>query len=509
MKSDKLLEIISEAKEQYILSALESRNRGKSHKQYSTSRIVLIAAVITLFLFLVGCGAYIIVRNLYWSEELQENLVSYNNSSDAGNVSKNWIIDEAAIELSAEPPLDGIVTITCNEWGHNAEGSLVVGNEYWIEKWNGSAYEEIPTQDRTPWIIPEQEIICGTKSSWSVNYFEKYGKLECGQYRIGMMISKGSHKGNVAQLGCYAKFNIQDPAYAPSLEAFIAALDDILNADAYHIIQINYDMPHFSPISAKRIELWKSGNNYANCGIYRDRETNEWQTEGTGHMVRNGIGYLINWPDHMVSAKPTEWRRIDYIEDFFFHWSTFFDSAYQNALDVAVSDNQLTIIAPTGVKLDRYYEMRMFFTNNGAICRMECAGIPDISYSEEERELWVTVEIVPTTSEEAKQKIQSIDVSAPASFSYQDDIQHIEQQGVSAITENFRNDTLQSDMNSEIAERLARSEVPAEFNTLRVFLDQSEGIWKVEFTYSADEKIYYAVYMNDVGVTQMIVTSRF
>ena len=513
MKSDRLLEIIGEAKEQYILSALDSRNgEKKSHKLYSFSRIVLIAAMIALLLFLVSCGAYgayIVVRNLYWSEELQKNLVSYNESSDAGNVSKNWIIDEAAIELSAEPPIDGNVTITCKEWGHNADGALMVGSEYWIEKWNGTTYEEIPTQDITPWIVPEQKVVCGTKSSWTVNYGEKYGKLGAGEYRIGMMFSKVSPEGDIAQLGCYAKFNIQDPAYAPSLEAFIAALNDILNADAYHIIQVNYDMPYFSPISAKRIDLWKSGNNYANCGIYRDRETNEWQTEGTGHMVRNGIGYLINWPDHTVSAKPTEWRRIDYIEDFFFHWSTFFDSAYQNALDVAVFDNQLNIIAPTGVKLDRYYEMRIFFTNGGEIYRMECAGIPDITYSEEERELWVTVEILPTTSEEAEQMIQGIDVSTPASFSYHDDIQRIEQQGAAIITDNFRNDTVQSDMSSETAERLARAEVPAEFNTLRVFLDQSEGIWKVEFTYSADEEFYYAVYMNDVGVTQMIVTSRF
>lgn len=74
MKSDKLLEIIGEAKETYVLSALDSRNGKKEvHPHYSLSRIVLIAAMIALLLFLVGCGAYIIVRNLYWSEELQED----------------------------------------------------------------------------------------------------------------------------------------------------------------------------------------------------------------------------------------------------------------------------------------------------------------------------------------------------------------------------------------------------------------------------------------------------
>ena len=109
MKSDKLLEIIGEAKETYVLSALDSRNGKKEvHPHYSLSRIVLIAAMIALLLFLVGCGAYIIVRNLYWSEELQEDLAAYNEISDLGIVSKNWIIDEAAIELSAEPPIDGL-----------------------------------------------------------------------------------------------------------------------------------------------------------------------------------------------------------------------------------------------------------------------------------------------------------------------------------------------------------------------------------------------------------------
>lgn len=147
MTAELLLEIIGDAREQYVVSALDSRNRkNKLNKHYSLGRITLIAALITLLLFLVGCGAYIIVRNLYWSEELQEDLTAYNDISDIGIVSKNWIIDEAAIELSAEPPIDGNVTITCKEWGHNAEGTLVVGSEYWIEKWNGASIQPLSSR---------------------------------------------------------------------------------------------------------------------------------------------------------------------------------------------------------------------------------------------------------------------------------------------------------------------------------------------------------------------------
>ena len=64
MKSEKLLEAIGEAREEYVLSALESRNgNGKTAKQPSLKRTWLIAAAIMLSLLLVGCTV-IYVLNL-------------------------------------------------------------------------------------------------------------------------------------------------------------------------------------------------------------------------------------------------------------------------------------------------------------------------------------------------------------------------------------------------------------------------------------------------------------
>lgn len=509
MTADTLLEIIGEARETYVLSALDSRNRKKrAHNQYSFGRIVLIAAMVALLLFLVGCGAYIIVRNLYWTEELQEDLLSYNEISNVGNVSKNWIIDESAVELSAQPPHDGNLEITCTEWSQKADGMLTVGNEYWIEKWNGTTYEEIPTLDRTPWIVPEQEIVCGTKSNWSVNYREKYGELGAGEYRIGMIFSKVSSDGEIAQLGCYAKFNIQVAAYIPDLESFVGALNDILDAEAYHIIYAKYNLPNFSPYSETKTDLWKSGNNYAKSMVGRDKNSNEWEIHGNGYMLQNGVGYGIEWPNELVSSNPTSWSKQGYVDESSFYWSVLFDSAYQNAIEVHSSDNQLNIIAPTGIHLDRFYEMRIFYTESGTITRMECAGIPDRTYNEEDRELWTTVDILPTTPEEAAALLQSIDVSKPESFSYQGDLLRLEQQECDRITEHFRNQAEQHEMTVASAERLARAEVPTEVDTVKVFFDQAESVWKVEFTYSLDDNLYYAVYMNDRGVTQMIATAR-
>lgn len=510
MKSDKLLEIIGEAKEQYILSALDSRNgKKKTHQQYSFRRVVLIAAIITLLLFLVGCGAYIIVRNLYWSEELQEDLAAYNEISDIGIVSKNWIIDEAAIELSAEPPTNGNVTITCKEWGHNADGTLIVGSEYWIEKWNGTTYEEIPTRDRTPWIVSEQEVACGTESSWTVNYLEKYGELVAGEYRIGMMFSKESPDGEIAQLGCFAKFNVQDAAYAPTLEAFTASLNNILNADSYHIIRYSYDIPSFSPFSATRTEIVKSGENYAKCFIGKSKDTDEWATEGDGSLYRNGVGFDVKWNGDSVASNVGTWCEADYVTADVPLWSIFFDSAYQSAIDVTTTDNQLRIIALTGVKMDKFYEMRIFFAGDGSIYRMECAGIPDKTYAEEDRELWSVVEILTTSPEDAELLLQSIDLTIPQPFSHSDDLQLIEQQGLEKRLDGFRNQSVQDEMTSAIAAQLARAEVSVELATVTVFFDQAENIWKVEITSALDDSLFYAIYMNGDGITQMIVTTPF
>ena len=57
MKSGQLLEVIGEAKEPYVLSALDSRNgKKKSQKRLSFSRTLLVAAVIAMMLLLVGCA---------------------------------------------------------------------------------------------------------------------------------------------------------------------------------------------------------------------------------------------------------------------------------------------------------------------------------------------------------------------------------------------------------------------------------------------------------------------
>lgn len=61
MNSNNLLDAIGEVKDQYLLTAIESRN-GRAVKQYSFKKPLLVASVIAMMLVLVGCAATIYSR---------------------------------------------------------------------------------------------------------------------------------------------------------------------------------------------------------------------------------------------------------------------------------------------------------------------------------------------------------------------------------------------------------------------------------------------------------------
>lgn len=489
------------------MEQLQMNAPGVKSARKPLSRGLLIAALVSLLLLLAGCGAYIITRNLHWSKELEWDLQSYNEMKDIGILSKNWVLDEAALNLSAAPPVDGTVEITCQEWGLESEGTLNIGTEYWIEKWNGKTYEEIPTPDKQPWILPEQQVTCGTKSSWTVDYRAKYGELEPGNYRIGLMVSKEGQDGALSELGCFAKFRVQETNLVPYLEQFNHAFQALLNADAYHLYQteyVNNVVP--SEYDSYRDEIWKSGENFVNCVAVKELNAEGFNSFGTGQMLRNGIGYGVKWPEGKVTSQPGSWEHLDFVHGSFFElWSGFFDCAYQKAVDVQSFDGQLNIVTASDyMDQTEYHEIRAILDSEGNIQQLEYSQIPGLTYSEKDRVLWRTVDVIPTSPEEAAKMLQSIDVTNPAPFSYAEDQQQWE--GYTVKTEGFRNTSAQVSMDMDTAVRLASAEVSSKANITTVYFDKEAQIWKVVFTYSQDDNIYYAVYLDTTGITQKVVS---
>ena len=152
-------------------------------------------------------------------------------------------------------------------------------------------------------------------------------------------------------------------------------------------------------------------------------------------------------------------------------------------------------------------EFRVFYDGEGAIQRLEWSNIPGLSYEEADRTVWEIVEVLPTTAQEAAEVLRAIDLTTPSQFSYREDLQTIETSGYAKKTDGFKNSAPQGALTIDSAARLAAVEVPTEkTNITTVFYDQEANIWKVEFTYSQNDDIYYAVYLNADGIPQLVVS---
>ena len=511
MNASEILDMIGDTKGSYIWDAQQFRGgemKSPPLRPVARKRVFLIAALIAVALFLVGCGAYVITRNLGGSWSLKKDLVVYNDTTQIGAVSKNWFLNDAAVELSVAPPTGTTLEITCQEWGLNAEGTLEIGEEYWIEKWDGVTYRELPTIDGKPWIVPVREVACGSESKWNVDYQASYGTLEPGNYRIGMMVSQTDENGRSTELGCFAKFRIHQTDIAPYLETYQQALNNILNSDAYHVILTEY-MENFIPDSEYaqfRQDIWKSGKNFVNCMVVKDLGASDWRTEGAGQLLRDGSGYGISWNNGEISPKPKSWSKLDFVTAGSFTWSSHFESAYAHAEDVEALDTTVNIITSIGLGELSYFEIRVQYDDAGNITHMEYAEIPDLVYSEEDRILWFAVDVVPTTQQEAASVLKSIDVTNPPAFSYREDMAQIESKGYLRQTSGFANTAVGSVPDVDSAVKLAKAEVPDDTNVTKVYYDPSENIWKVVFTYSQDDRIYHAVYMDRSGVTLLVAS---
>ena len=470
-------------------------------------RPLLIAALAALLLLLVGCGAaYIITRNLGWSKELEQDLIPYNEGTAIGAVSKSWLLEDAMLTFSAAPPENGTVKITCTEFGRDSTGTLDVGAEYWIEKWNGTTYEEIPTLDGQPWMVSAQKVICGTEVSWTVNYLESYGALAPGNYRVGMMVSKPTEGEAETYLGCFAKFRVPEPNLAPYLEAYNKAFLALKNADGYHLVETEYCSLQVQDLTFQsfRTEYWKSGSDWVECRTVQELNAETFNDDGGGQMRRDGLGYGVVWPTGKVTDKPSSWERLTFVDDFEPMWSVLYENISQFAEDVQDCGSYVNFVENIA---GDYMEFRVFYDGEGAIQRLEWSNIPGLSYEETDRTVWQTVEVLPTTAQEAAEVLRAIDLTTPSQFSYQEDLQTIETSGYAKKTDGFQNSTPQGKLTIDSAARLAALEVPTDkTNITTVFYDQEANIWKVEFTYSQNDDIYYAVYLNADGIPQLVVS---
>ena len=144
---------------------------------------------------------------------------------------------------------------------------------------------------------------------------------------------------------------------------------------------------------------------------------------------------------------------------------------------------------------------------------MVASYLPKKDCAQSEKVVREELVVFDTSAAEIRDVIQRQDVSNPVPFSYAED----QSKYPDAQTRNFKNTAAKTvssvsdaialaDKECTLPDRNAGVETP--YYQMSVYRDAGAGIWKVELFWWQDDDCYQAIYMNDQGITQMIVNEK-
>lgn len=534
-------------------------------------RLILIAALISLLAITVYAVA---TRILNWTAVETERLESsgYQDMPEVGEGSKTWGFEDInmALEFSMQNANAAGGTLICKGTSYLPENMPQAGetpdkvaleSEFWLEKWNGTAYEEVPTKSGQSWITGEKSIIkdgWDYSGSWPVSWTDAYGNLGEGNYRVGMMLDITMPDGQVVQKGCFAKFRQYNPDVQPLVEEFKQAYSRLKDKDCFHVIETKWMHTKYNnhkeiEYTYLQIEDWKYGSNALNSLTYiLEAENGRELYDHHGVMTRDGVEYSISWTSEDVSSPLSKWMNIDWADDLnYTMWQTILDIATYDISDAAKFNNTVCFYhegewnypvqdSQTGEEkkdangftiwesVPIFVEYKVLYSDDGEIQELQYAMVPELPYEPEERELVARIQILDDTPEEIDAVIRSIDVENPPVFSYKQDLARLADGTFNEYTDGYKGtykelveagyvklhleqktdgfvNTTPQEVTKDNVVQLAAKEVKESYNTTVMYFDNDTQMWKVEFLVSSDTSPYHAVYISTTGVTQLVV----
>lgn len=474
-------------------------------RHMSFKRPLLVAAIIALAALLVGCGVMVVTRMLNWTPEMEEYLAPYNEETSPGAVARDWYIEDVDIHLSIDQPETSVLPISAETWTAEAGGTLEVGTEYWIEKWDGTAYQEIPTLDGNPWLVPAQTLDCNGEFSWTADYAESYGQLEPGHYRLGMMIALVPPTGEKTEMGCYAKFQIYTKDIKPYVDDYVNAFNELLNADTFHIhVREQYGKDTMAGDQYTMNEVWKAGQNYfQHWATYYLDDTFRWDG---GDLLRNGNGYTLTFGSTEAGTHPATVKNVQYLEPFNFTLSLGEFDFFKTGVDSVTADGNTVILMKEEETVnDVHFGVRKVEAEYA-----ETGNLSKLYFEDAESGHTIMIDVLKDSPEEIRSRIDSIDVVSPRSFSYSKEMEALAQLSYEKVESGFQNTASVSNVNRDTVLELAKAECTrSDYNVYSISYDQDSQMWKVEFGISWDSYYYEVIYMNNNGQTQLVATRPY
>ena len=303
----------------------------KKHSNRFLSKAALIAAA--LFCLSVTALATVTIRRAHQHPYPEETIIGFDNDLSIGALSNSWNAGDWTFTLQAECAEAAGMTLLCTPWRQGQTGSLTTDDAFWLEVWNGSGYEEYPA---LLIVEPTKTLPVEATTAWQISWEADYGLLSPGHYRLGKTFFYRSPSGKEETILCYAKFRVFDDDSGALYNQYQVSLKALKNRNNWHLCwQVFPESP--TDYTSYSIELWKSGNSFAQQLCYLDKGGNSLRQSGA--LLYVGTGYRM----------PLSHLESPYVEDNTVHsgaftsWYTFLSLSHSSITGITQGENTLTI----------------------------------------------------------------------------------------------------------------------------------------------------------------------
>ena len=453
--------------------------------------------------------------------DIPSNKTMYDTDYELGAGQMGWKFfdDEIRFKYGAVSDDGSSATVTHYVTTNDVK-SIVAEDSYWLEKYVDGKWQYV---DKGLIAVSVEKRNVETKGyeelSYEINWSDTYGKLPAGFYRIGRYHTVTLRSGESETRPCYAKFRVMGDSWDVLLDKCADAVEALMSQHSYHIVIQKNLTDHADPEDTLGFgyfpytistHTWKFGEDYLEDARYIDRTDTDTLHGRRGSMRRDGICYNLEWSGREVDSPVSFWgTNTYYTPDSEMYMETSFMWIDSLVEEVTQKGNQISVMT-TDDGRSVQQELVYTFNSDGEITRIDLihhpvAGSDRIKESVVERSL----EVLDTPAKEIRELIQSQDVTDPMPFTYAMDVEDFPD----ARKDGFVNVHPARGIFMEHVIGLADMECTMKgqepgvrYNMTEIYRDEEAKMWKVVLRYSQNIDGDQAIYIDDQGITRMMVT---
>ncbi len=449
----------------------------------------------------------------YEDTKIPSNRLDYDKDFMLGSGQMRWHFFDGLWQFAcgAEDATSTGLTMFYCESGDNHH-SLTAEEGFWLETLVDGKWQYLEPEMEGKAAAEEIQVSWTTTDRVNISWADTYGTLPDGYYRLGRYHTVTMPNGDTETTHAYVKFRIYNADQDTLLAKCRTALDNLKAADNYHIYSFDWMIQHDYDYYLSK-EILSCGEDYLSVTRYPLRKDMSQMWNVNSGMWRDGKYYGLEWAGEPLASEISSWwLSVDgYMDDSNRDMWTFGLEWYDAKVEVAYQEGNTIHIIETYDFNDQYEctDLTMTLDNSGNLKGITKSYLPTRNCAEKDKVVSEELVVFDTSPAELRKIIDSVDVSAPMAFSYAEDVAA----NPDAQKIGFKNTAPKTVTTAADALALAHEECTLpqlmEFEKgycqSQTWFDETAGIWKVHLFWWQHDTAQ-TIYMDEQGVTQMIVT---